>query len=336
MAKQRTGSRLNRRVELITSFADHLEDSQRRQVRTDALRLARAIALAGLPKKRSGKQLLERTLRLGADTWLRVTYRADSELPFGEDRFVLAGIQHLALEQDSPVVYFERVGQLLRMFGLVENGQNLELLRQRFRRIAGLSIKLSFAHSEAELDDNSFGDQIFVIRRYALPTRKDLRAERIGQQVLPALVEDPDLAASPYGVVLSRDFWAYLVAAQNQMIVPLDLLRLFIDRPVGWDYACFLVARCGRARSSSVVPHDVLMSLFRDGKEPDRNAIARLKRYHDEIMLATKGRLKASIVHDGFFPSTGRGRPKKRWVLKVGKSDAIISSGKDVLPRMSR
>ena len=63
---------------------------------------------------------------MGANMWLRVTYAATegNELPFGEDRFVLAGIQHLAIEQESPIVLFNRVGHLLQTFGLAEDGRN--------------------------------------------------------------------------------------------------------------------------------------------------------------------------------------------------------------------
>ena len=132
-----------------------------------------------------------------------------------------------------------------------------------------------------------------------------------------------------YGVLLSADFWEFLQETRNQLVVPLELLRLFVDRPTGWDYLCFLVARCGAARRASKVPHEALVSLFRDTeKQSDRNIIRRLKRYHAEIMVATGGRLRAELVEDGHFPAAGHGRPRKRWALVVRPSKSVIVAGK--------
>lgn len=317
-----------RRAGIIVEFSEALERSRETQERTEALRLARSIALAGLPKKRSKNLSLSRTLRLGRSTWLRVTYstREGNELPFGEDRFVLAAIQHLALEQEQPTVHFNRVGQLLEMFGVLENGQNLRTLRQRFKRLSGLSIALTFATSEADLDEGAMGEQVFVIRKWSLPTRKQLRTQDESQMLLPMRQD-----SSPFGVILSEDFWSHLKETENHLIVPLPLLKLFIDRPIGWDYLMFLVARCGRAQSETIVDHEVLMGLFKDSpNEPDRNALRRLERYHKEIMRATNNRLNATLEPIGHFPSTG-GRPKKKWGLKVGPSRRIVWSGKRLL-----
>ena len=165
--------RILRRISKLAGFAERLEEERRIEV----IRLARVLAIAGLPKRQVDASHLSRTLRVGAATWLRVTYSVDegAPLPYGADRFVLAGIQHLALEQDSRTVLFNRVGELLHTFGLSQNGRTLGLLRQRFKRIAGLSIRLRFGGSLAELDDADVGEQLFIIRRYSLPTGRELR-----------------------------------------------------------------------------------------------------------------------------------------------------------------
>ena len=66
---------------------------------------------------------------------------------------------------------------------------------------------------------------------------------------------------------------------------------------------------------------------YKDGKERDSYAIKRMQGYHQEIMGATAGHLKAELRPAGHFPSTG-GRPKERWELWVGPSKPIIWSGK--------
>ena len=281
--------------------------------------------MVGLPKRRCRTRDLSRTLRVGVNLWLRVTYSAQEghELPFGEDRFVLAGIQHLALEQNSPTVLFDRVGTLLRTFGLSEDGRTVSLLRQRFARLAGLSVRLLFGRSEAALEERAHADQVFIIRHYSLPTRKGLQTERTGQLTIPG--------SHPYGVVLSGDFWTHLSESKNRLLVPLELLKLFIDKPTGWDYLCFLAARCGAARTSSKVPHEALISLFRDTEQQDdRNLIRGLQRYHNEILRATGGRLNADLVEDEAFPSSG-GRPKKRWALIVRPSQSLFTRSRTLI-----
>ena len=106
-------------------------------------------------------------------------------------------------------------------------------------------------------------------------------------------------------------------------------MKIFKDRPTAWDYMMFIVARCGAAKSNSIISHEVIMDLFKDSeKEPDRNTISRLTRYHKELMVATAHRLNASLEQDGFFPKQGKGAKQKRWVLKVGPSLPIVESGK--------
>ena len=324
----------NRRAGQVVDFAARLAEQEQSRVRTEALIFARSIALAALPKRPTKAKMLTRDLRLGRDLWLRVAYHTEqgADLPYGEDRFVLAAIQHLAISQGSPIVFFERVGALLKMFGIAEGGNAIRLLRQRFKRLSALSITLSFATTEEDLEQENEREKMLVIRKHALPSRADMRSADEGQMVLPMLPSDDDRHRA-FGVELSRDFWELLQDQQDHLIVPVDLLKLFVDCPTGWDYLCFLVARCGRAQSQTVIDHDILMGLFKEGKESDRNTISRLRRYHQLIMTATNGNLKASLEEIGYFPKKPgqRGRRKKRWGLKVSPSRPIVFSGKKLV-----
>ena len=107
----------------------------------------------------------------------------DADLPHGEDRFVLAATQHLAITRESPVIYFDRVGSILEMFGLSEGGKTIELLRQPFDRLASFSIRLVLlalilAGTQVELAHHPAGERILVSGRHRLPTRTELEAER--------------------------------------------------------------------------------------------------------------------------------------------------------------
>lgn len=323
------------RVERLAVIAEDIRSNDLEHKRTEALVTARAIALAGLPKRRSSAGELSRTLRLGENLWLRVIYQtvAGSTLPYGQDRFVLAGIQHLALQLRSPVVYFKHVSELLKMFDLSTDGRSLQRLRERFERLAKLSIRLHFAESESGLHRAVHGESIFIIKRFALPTRKELREElrvtpiRERQLELPGLALNED--AERYGVLLSSDFWEHLKEPQNHLILRLDVMQHFVNQPTGWDYATFLMYRCSRAQTWSPVPHEVLMSLFQDNpKDQDSKTVDRLRKYHDQVMTATDGKLKAELRPAGQSKTGKRGRPKERWELWVGPSQQIVWSGK--------
>lgn len=319
-----------KRVERIIAMNEEIKDNQETHNRTEALRLARLVAITSLPVKRTKNRDRSKTLRLGKDLWARITLTAQKGqlLPFGEDRFVLAGVMHLAIQNNNPIVFFKFACDLLKMFEIAQNDQGYKLLRERFQRISGLSITIRYAASEKELDDVRAGENMFVIHRYALPTKREIEEEKNGQPMLTGIVNNPELCDSPYGVKLSSEFWEYLREPQNQLIIPVNLLKLFIDRPMGWDYALFLLARCGAAKSHSKIDHETLIALFKEGKEPDRKTIYRLKQYHEQIMLATAHHLSARIIEDGYFSKDGKGRRQKKWALCVGPSDQIIWSGK--------
>lgn len=326
--EDRTRKRQEKQAGHLVRLAEHLKRAEAERERTEALMTARAIALAGLPKRKTGDRYLIRILRLGRKLWVRVVYSVNAPegiLPYGEDRFVLAGLQHLALEQQSPVVEFEEVGQLLRMFGLERDRQSYALLRQRLDRLAGLAIRLDFAETEDELLQPPAGESMRIIRRFRFPSRQELLSSKVTALHLPSL--DPDLQRARYGVVLSSDFWE-LLQSEERLLVPMDLMRHFVNKPTGWDYAIFLVYRCTRARSASKIQHETLMSLFKDNpRESDNQAIRRLLKYHEQVMRGTDGRLNAVLEQAGHFLSSG-GRPKERWVLRIRPSKRVVHSGK--------
>ena len=318
----------------VAQFAERLAEQETTKARSEALVFARTIAMAGLPKRPTDAKMLSRTLRLGSDLWLEVSYHTDEDkqLPYGEDRFVLAALQHLAIERDSPVVLFSHVGSLLEMFDFGRSGRDFQRLRERFERLANFSIRLVFASTEEGLKEAPGGQRRYVVDEWALPTKKELAEADDQQLALPLGIEDAPERA--FGVRLSTSFWEHLKEKEHHLIAPVELLKLFIDCPVGWDYLCFLIARCGRAKTSTVIDHEILMGLFKEERntEPDRNTIRRLRKYHELIMQATRGNLKATIEEAGYLPRKPgqKGRSQKRWILKIHPSAPIVFSGKKI------
>ncbi|MCG8457770.1 MAG: hypothetical protein MI919_15960 [Holophagales bacterium] len=303
-------------------ISERIEAEQIQRKRSEALAMGRAMALVGLPYRRPRERTLSREIRLGKDLRVSVTYSATDEapLPYGQDRFVMAGIQHLAVERGSPFVSFEEAGELLRLFDLGRSGAEYRRLRDRLKRLRGLKVDIR-THSEEHPVENGWSS--LMLNAHRLPTRRQVKDVKSGQLSIPG-------AHGPYYVKLSDDWWNYLQeGGRNLLLVRLDLLRQFIDRPAGWDYLCFLVHRCGSAGTESIVPHDVLVGLFKRGKEADRQTMARLARYHEEIMVATDGKLAATLEVIG--EERGKGRPRQLWGLKVGPSDPLIATGRNVL-----
>lgn len=324
----------------VVLFEEYSKEVERLRKQREALRLARTIALACLPKRRTKQRDLVRILRLGSTSWVKVTYSApvDGELPFGDDRFVLAGVIHLAIQNRSPMVDFGTAGALLKMFDINRGERAYQLLRERFQRLEGLAISIKMTASREALDDPKAEYRVkreFVFMDSALPSNQELRDGTADEIQLPLFtyneLEGCDIPR--YGVVLSPQTWSFIKDPKQQFLVPIHLLKHFVNNPTGWDYLVFLVHRCGSAQSTSKVPHDALMHLFKDCEdEPDRKVINRLKRVHAQIMHLTDSKLNADLVEDGLFPKQGRGRRKKRWCLKVGPSQPLIPPRPSIKP----
>ncbi len=321
--KREIGKRDERRAEAIVQLRTHLDRASTENLRTNAWRLARHLALGFLPRKPTADRDVSRVLRLGTspELWVKVTYSSteDEELAHGQDRYLLAAIVENAIANGSPVVTFRHLGDVLRLFGLPTGGSSIEILRQRFRRLQALTIRIAFASSREALKDPGVGENLLVIRGYSLPTRRELRENRNSSSLAPT-------DEHPYSVRLSDDFFNHLRDPSNHLLVPFQILYLFRDSPTGWDYACLVIARCLAARSPNTIDHETLLEILSDSdKEPDRVFFDRLGKYHAKLMAATGGQLKARLEKTSPLPTGGR--PKDQWVLRIERS-SVVTSGR--------
>ncbi|MCB1034160.1 MAG: hypothetical protein KDD47_10045 [Acidobacteria bacterium] len=272
---------------------------------------------------------MTRKLRFGEQMFVQVEYKAVEDgvpLPFGEDRCVLAAVLHLALTRDDPVVKFESANEILKLLGMQGGGRDYERLRERLKRLGGLMITIVAASSEEGLAERSDLRRNLVFGEEHLPTREEIKAaEGGGGELTRPSVDDE---ASRY-VIVSGDLWERVRRSRNRFLVPLELLRMFRDLPAAWDLLVVLAARCSGAQKESLIPHDALMEMFREGKEPARKVVYRLQRYLELIHVATGGRLNAKIVEYAAQRKPGkRGRPKKLWGLAVGPSERLVPKGR--------
>lgn len=320
-----TGKALTSSRNLI-EIAERIETERAQHLWTDAIACARDVALACLPRKRTDEKVVKKSIAFGPDCQVTVKYSVpdDCEMPFGSDRFVFFGIQHLARISNSPLVEFEKAGQLLEMFGLPDGGAEYRRLRARFERLRSLNIEIETVGSgKGAASNTKWGIGSRFIEEWSLPTRQAVDAELAGQGTLQ--LSGP---RSPYYVQLSESLFRRVQkgsSRENVLLLRLDLLKHFRDSPIGWDFCVFLLHRCGSARSHSVVPHDVLMEFFKSGKERDYHTAARLKHYFQQIKTATGNSLNAELVSEDVC--VGRGRPRKKWALKVGPSQSVVIGG---------
>ena len=315
----------------VVEISETLEFEREHRLWTSAIACARDVAMACLPRKRTDEKVVKKSITFGPDCVVTVKYSVpdDCEMPFGADRFVFFGIQHLARKSNNPLVRFEKAGQLLEMFGISDGGREYQLLRDRFERLKSLNIEIETRGTQTgPLPPKAkWGTGSRLIEEWQLPTRGEIEADRAGQG---SLLQELDQDSSAFWVRLSESLFNRVQKGnpqENILLLRLDLLKLFKDSPIGWDFCVFLCHRCGSARRTSVVPHDVLMEFFKAGKEADRKTIERLQKIHDQIQKATNGALNSELVVVK-EERKGRGRPRKIWGLKVGPSRNVVLDGK--------
>lgn len=318
----------------VVEIRERIDREHAQQIRTQILGTARAVALSFLPNRPSKARQISRNIRLGSNLWVRVTYTTtakDVPLPFGMDRCYLHGLLHYAILHDQPLITFDKAGELLDLFQLDHSGRSFKRLRDGLRRIAALHINI--VTTDLPGLNGERGEKIDVIEGWHLPTRDERSKQKSlpdDQLPLPGIASKQDL---PHFVRLSEPLMNHLrEGGRNILLMRLDLLRHFSNRPIAFDLAMFLAARCGAAASRSVVPHDALMDMFKAGSEPDRRTIQRLQEYLEEIQQATgtdpngNPRLNArlDVINE---ERKGKGRPRKLWGLIVEPSQGLIEKG---------
>lgn len=318
----------------VVEIRERIDGEHAQKIRTQILGTARAVALSFLPNRPSKARQLSRNIRLGSNLWVRVTYTTtakDVPLPFGMDRCYLHGLLHYAILNDQPLITFDKAGELLDLFQLDHSGRSFKRLRDGLRRIAALHINI--VTTDLPGCSGERGEKIDVIEGWHLPTRGERAKQPIleDQLALPGFRNKKDL---PHFVRLSEPLMNHLrEGGRNILLMRLDLLRHFSNRPIAFDLAMFLAARCGAAASRSVVPHDALMDMFKAGSEPDRRTIQRLQEYLAEIQQATgsdaQGRPRLNARLEVIQQERkGKGRPRKIWGLVVEPSgQGLVEKG---------
>lgn len=104
----------------------------------------------------------------------------EAAMPYGSDRTLLHFLMDRAVKTGSRFVSWKTATEFLSTMNLATAGKNRRDLRERFRRIAGLTIGV-----ERKTADSYSGRVMPVIGECHLSTSIDLRAETNGSPTLP-------------------------------------------------------------------------------------------------------------------------------------------------------
>jgi hypothetical protein len=140
--------------------------------------LAQALIICGLPYVPTSKTRVTRKAKLGDGTIIAVTFSTalEGQLPYGSDRSLQHFILARAVKTKSRYVGWETATEFLSAMNMQSGGKNRRDLRQRLKRIRGVTIGVERSGSrgvETEI--------MPVIRRSHLPSSLDKKMEKTGR-----------------------------------------------------------------------------------------------------------------------------------------------------------
>ena len=211
--------------------------------------IAQIMVFCGLPYRRSTERRIVRKARTGKGSTVTVTFQAmmdGVDIPFGSDRTLLHWVTHHALMTRSAFVPLSSASQFLKDMGMSTSGQNIQRVKEAFRRIASVAIVV-VRDNEASVNTQ----QIImpIARAAALPKR--LRKDKTQGQIslLPVETSDDD---EPAGFQLDeavfREFSQFHVPTLRK------LLEVTRESPQIQDYMMFLQWRSFSAKEESLIP----------------------------------------------------------------------------------
>jgi len=143
--------------------------------------IAQAMVLCGLPYSPTKETKIVRRARIGDGSTVSVTFSAGLDgvaMPYGSDRTLLHWMVDKAIKTQSPLVTWDTATEFLRDVGMADSGKNRKDLKERYKRLTGLTIGV--------VRKGSTESTVLVpfIEESHLPTSVDMKADRKGQNLL--------------------------------------------------------------------------------------------------------------------------------------------------------
>jgi len=222
--------------------------------------IAQAMVLCGLPYSPTKETKIVRRARLGDGSTVSVTFSAGLDgiaMPYGSDRTLLHWMIDKAIKTQSPVVNWDTATEFLRDVGMADSGKNRKDLKERYKRLTGLTIGV--------VRKGSTESTVLVpfIEESHLPTSVDLRAEKQGQGLLKL---DEPIFGFRLGDRIFKEILQYHVP------VPFELLQATKKKSQLQDLLIFLYWRSFAAQSETLIPW-VSLSTFASLEKESRGAV---------------------------------------------------------------
>lgn len=217
---------------------------------------AQFLIFLGLPTRPTPDRTITQSTRLGDGSQIKVTFAAMHEgikLPFGADSTLLHWMINKAIRAGSPFVNWESGMEYIHFAGLTKSGRTMQQLRERYQRIAGLSISIQRKDSQAV---ESF--HIPVIRASRLPSSiiKNLMLDGSKNKSSVVPIAQHQKENERFGFQFDQGFFDDFISHNVPMLK--DLLLLASEMPQLQQYIGFLGYRSYAAASASVIPWNQL------------------------------------------------------------------------------
>lgn len=282
--------------------------------------IAQIMVFCGLPYRRTTERRIVRKARTGKGSTVSVTFQAmmdGVDIPFGSDRTLLHWVTHHALMTKSPFVPLSSASQFLKDMGMSTSGQNIQRVKEAFRRIASVAIVV------VRNDDKSVNTQQIIMpiaRAASLPKR--LRRNHFEGQI-SLLPEENSVDEEPAGFRLDdavfREFSQFNVPTLRK------LLEVTRESPQIQDYMMFLQWRSFSAKEESLIPWAQMREqMCQDDTNPYRMR-SRFKEAIEALRIAWPA-LNASAESKGLRIGPPAGGEQ---FLPDGASRRRLSSGGD-------
>jgi hypothetical protein len=248
---------LSRRAARLAAIREKRDDGTLSQ---EIFQVSQALILCGLPYQPTTARHFTRKARLADGSTVAVTFSTalEASMPYGSDRTLLHFLMDRAVKTGSRFVSWETATEFLETMNLATGGKNRRDLRERFKRIAGLTIGV-----ERKTADSYSGRVMPVIGEYHLPTSIDVRAEVEGTSLLP--LTDKIV----YGVEIEDKFFKDLLA--HHVPIPAEIIRATRKQSQLQDLVIFLYWRCFAAQSTSLIKWEYLrQQVWQDDKKERR------------------------------------------------------------------
>lgn len=252
--------------------------NRREGIVPELIQLAQSLILFGLPYRATKATSISRVARVGAKSFVRVTFHAlgtdkhgkPIPLPFGADRTLLHYAINQAILTNSSSVYFDNPTQYLQAIHRSDSGENYRRLEKAIQRVSGLAITVERFESGTSGDSES-RHILPILRSVHIPSRKDRNRDKN--------IVSIEAETHP-GLHFDQQFFEEFMQFHEPF--PAEILYRLESKPQMQDTLLFLHSRSYHARADAIIDwKNLRLQLWHDDSNTRRIKV----RFREAIAL---------------------------------------------------